>query len=103
MKVEEDNEEEEKDDDNDPDIEADYAIILALGDKHSFLDGHVVAMKFNFKDKVGQVLSNEKHRRFFRLKYRIELNLSKDGSGIGGMGNNKRMLVDISPSCNLSI
>eukprot|EP00957_Ditylum_brightwellii_P019178 1445663-Ditylum_brightwellii.AAC.1 len=51
-------------------------------------------MKFNFKDEVGQVLSNEKHRRIFRLKYGIELNLREDGSGSGGMGNNKRRLVD---------
>jgi hypothetical protein len=67
------------------------------------LDGHAVAMKFNFKDKVGQLLSNEKHRWCFRLKYGIELNPSKDGSGSGSMGNNKRRLVDIGPNCNLLI
>ena len=54
----------------------------------SLLDGYIVALKFNVEEELGTILSDEKRRRIFRLKYGIDLGILNEG------GTRSKRLVD---------
>ena len=65
----------------------------------SLLDGYVVALHFAVPDEVGggRILSEEKHRRIFRLKYGIDDFVGMYGSLPGKRHLAKRLVDDAGP------
>ena len=130
---------------DDPDLEPEYATLVALGDKRGFvtvwstkmsrplfkmqcsesrctvtdiswgfnrykgedslimivslLDGYVVAINFNIPEEVGGggILSAEKQRQIFRLKYGIEDFVGTYGVTPGKGRRGKRLVDDVGP------